>query len=64
VRRCWEELFAGSPSARFEFIETLVSGDRGVVRWTYHWDGGHVRGVDMVRIRDRQVAEKLSYVKG
>jgi uncharacterized protein (TIGR03086 family) len=64
VRRCWEELFAESPSARFEFIETLVSGDRGVVRWTYHWDGGHVRGVDMVRIRDRKVAEKLSYVKG
>jgi uncharacterized protein (TIGR03086 family) len=64
VRRCWEELFAAAPSARFEFIETLVSGDRAVVRWTYHWDGGHVRGVDVVRVRDHKVAEKLSYVKG
>ena len=64
VRRCWEELFAASPTARFEAEERLVSGDRAVTRWTYHWDGGHVRGVDVLRVRDGLVAEKLSYVKG
>jgi len=39
-----------------------------VVRWIYRWvrDGqeGHVRGVDVFRVRDGKVAEKLSYVKG
>ena len=48
--------------------ELITSGDRCVVRWIYTWvrDGtpGHVRGVDVFRIRDGKVAEKLSYVKG
>jgi len=43
-------------------------GDPCVVRWKYHWvrDGapGHVRGIDVFRVRDGRVAEKLSYVKG
>jgi ketosteroid isomerase-like protein len=68
VRQVWEELFARSPSARFETEEIFEAGDRCVVRWTYHWvrDGrpGHVRGVDVFRVRDGLVAEKLSYVKG
>ena len=47
-----------------------MSDDRAVVRWTYRWaadrpsDPGHVRGVDIIRVRDGKVAEKLSYVKG
>ena len=64
VRRCWEDLFAAAPSARFAPEEALTSADRAVVRWTYHWDGGHVRGVDVLRVRNGKVAEKLSYVKG
>ena len=62
-------LFAESPSARFESEDTFASGDRCTVRWIYHWvdaEGkpGHVRGVDVFRVRDGKVAEKLSYVKG
>lgn len=68
VRAFWEAFFARSPHARFETEETFATGDRAVVRWTYHWmrDGnpGHVRGVDIFRVRDGLVAEKLSYVKG
>jgi ketosteroid isomerase-like protein len=68
VRAFWEGFFARSPSARFEAEETFAAGDRCVVRWAYHWvrDGvpGHVRGVDVLRVRDGRVAEKLSYVKG
>jgi ketosteroid isomerase-like protein len=68
VRACWEELFRRSPQARFDAEEIFGCADRCVVRWTYHWvkDGkpGHVRGVDIFRIRDGKVAEKLSYVKG
>lgn len=68
VRSYWEEFFRRSPQARFEAEDIFATGDRCVVRWTYHWlrDGtpGHVRGVDILRVRAGQVAEKLSYVKG
>ena len=68
VRQFWEEFFRRSPEARFETEEMFAAGDRCVVRWVYHWvrDGtpGHIRGVDVFRVRDGKVAEKLSYVKG
>jgi uncharacterized protein (TIGR02246 family) len=68
VRGFWEQFFARSPDARFDAEEVFATGDRCVVRWVYHWvrDGepGHVRGVDLFRVRDGRVAEKLSYVKG
>jgi hypothetical protein len=35
-----------------------------VARWRYDWAGGHVRGVDVIRVRDGLVAEKFAYVKG
>ena len=65
----WTELFNGSPHAKFEVEEIFACGDRGVVRWVYHWiakDGapGHVRGVDILRVADNKVAAKFSYVKG
>lgn len=64
VRKVWEELFASSPGARFVSEELFVSGDRAIGRWRYEWADGHVRGVDLFRVRDGLVAEKLSYVKG
>jgi uncharacterized protein (TIGR02246 family) len=68
VRKFWEEFFQRSPHARFETEEVVAAGDRCVVRWTYHWvrDGkpGRVRGIDLFRVREGRVAEKLSYVKG
>lgn len=69
VRGYWERFFAGSPHAHFETEDLWAGGDRCAVRWRYTWrnaDGstGHVRGVDLFRVRDGKVAEKLSYVKG
>ena len=68
VGEFWRRFFASTPSARFEAEETLVLGDRAVVRWVFHWEdggvAGHVRGIDLFRMRDGKVAEKLSYVKG
>jgi ketosteroid isomerase-like protein len=68
VRAYQEEFFRRSPRARFDTEEIFAVGDRCVVRWVYHWvrEGtpGHVRGVDIFRIRDGNVAEKLSCVKG
>lgn len=69
VRQFWVELFASTAQSHFESEEVFAAGDRCVVRWIYHWTGhdgapGHVRGVDVFRVKDGLVAEKLSYVKG
>jgi ketosteroid isomerase-like protein len=69
VRREFAAFFSSSPSAVFEAEEQFAAGERAVVRWIYRWMGadgrpGHVRGVDVFRVHDGKVAEKLSYVKG
>ena len=64
VRGFWEEFFASSPNATFEAEDMFVAGDRCLVRWTYSWGDGHIRGVDVFKVHDGKVAEKLSYVKG
>ena len=68
VRACWAAFFRRSPQARFTTEEIVACGDRCVVRWRYDWVRdtlpGHVRGVDLFRVREGRVAEKLSYVKG
>ena len=68
VRAAWSEVFA-TPGMRFDNEEIVIAGDRAVSRWRYSWkngDGseGHVRGVDVFKVRDGKIAEKLSYVKG
>jgi ketosteroid isomerase-like protein len=63
IRSAWKPIFDDTRS-RFEAEETFAAGDRVVQRWRYDWDGGHVRGVDLIRVRDGKVSEKLSYVKG
>jgi ketosteroid isomerase-like protein len=65
VRRVWGEMLASTPAARFSVEEQFACGDgRAVVRWRYDWGDGHVRGVDVLRVRDGLIAETLSYVKG
>ena len=64
VRAEWERLFAASQTARFDAEEIVTAGDRVIVRWRYDYGHGHVRGIDLLRVRDRRIAEKLSYVKG
>jgi ketosteroid isomerase-like protein len=65
VRAFWQRLLDDTPQARFEAEEIFAYRDRCVVRWTYHWsEDGHVRGIDVFRVRDGKIAEKLAYVKG
>jgi limonene-1,2-epoxide hydrolase len=52
----------------FETEDTFAAGDRCVVRWTYRFhreepERGHVRGIDVFRVRDGLVTEKLSCMK-
>ena len=63
VRAAWKPIFDDA-GAHFTAEDAFAAGDRFVQRWRYDWDDGHVRGVDVFRVRDGKVAEKLSYVKG
>jgi ketosteroid isomerase-like protein len=69
VREFWEDFFRGSSAARIEVEELFGQNDRAVLLWTYHWTDlagqrGYIRGVDVYKVRDGLIAEKLSYVKG
>ena len=69
VRTFWKEFFEIDQGQKIEIEEIFASGDRCAMRWVYHWnnpDGReeHIRGVDLYTVRDGQIAEKLSYVKG
>jgi ketosteroid isomerase-like protein len=64
IRSAWKAIF-GDPGARFDAEETFGAGeDRVIQRWRYSWDGGHVRGVDLMKVRAGKIVEKFSYVKG
>jgi ketosteroid isomerase-like protein len=65
VRQVWGDLMAETPHARFDVEEQFPAGPgRVIVRWRYDWGDGHVRGVDVIRVRDGLIAESLAYVKG
>jgi uncharacterized protein (TIGR02246 family) len=69
VRAFWQLFFRGSRSPHIDIEEVFAMGERCVMRWVYSWldssgDRRHVRGVDVYRISDGLIAEKLSYVKG
>lgn len=69
IRTLFEKLFDSGGERAFDTEEVFVAGDRAVVRWRHRWvddsgRSGHVRGVDVLRVRDGKIAEKLAYVKG
>ena len=69
VRAFWASLFASTPDAHFAAEDLFAVDDRCTVRWRYSFtssDGtpGHVRGVDVFKVRDGKVSEKFAYVKG
>ena len=69
VTRFWQDFFRESPQAHIEIEEIFSLGERCMMRWRYSWvdmagDKGHVRGVDVFRVRNGFIREKLSYVKG
>jgi ketosteroid isomerase-like protein len=64
VRAFWEAFVRDSPHAHFDAEELIACGDRCVVRWRYDWGDGFIRGIDLFRVENGKVAEKLAYVKG
>jgi hypothetical protein len=65
VAKVWGDMLASTPNAHFTVEEQFcLDSDRAVVRWRYDWGDGHVRGVDIDRVRDGKLCESLAYVKG
>jgi ketosteroid isomerase-like protein len=69
IRALFQQLFDSESKRTFDIEEVFIAGDRAVVGWRHHWveasgRSGHVRGVDILRVRDGKIAEKLAYVKG
>ena len=69
VTQFWQDFFRESPQAHIDIEEIFSLGERCMMRWRYSWvdmagDKGHVRGVDVFRVRNGFIREKLSYVKG
>jgi ketosteroid isomerase-like protein len=63
LRAAWKGIFDDRLSS-FSIEETFAAENRVVQRWRYTWEGGHVRGVDLFKVRDGRITEKLAYVKG
>lgn len=69
ITQYWQGFFAQSPNAHIKIEEIFGLGMRCIARWRYDWvdnagNPGHVRGVDIYRVQDGFITEKLSYVKG
>ena len=69
LSRSWQNFFSNSPQAHIEIEEIFSFGERCIMRWIYSWvdtagGKGHIRGVDIFRVRNDFICEQLSYVKG
>jgi ketosteroid isomerase-like protein len=59
----WEAL-AREPVAYFEVEDTIAMGDHAIIRWRFNFgDGGSVRGVNLMQVRDGRIIEALGYSK-
>ena len=69
VSQFWQDFFRESPQAQIEIEEVFGLGNHCIMRWKYKWvdvagTQGHVRGVDIFKVKEGLITEKLSYVKG
>ena len=69
VAQFWQGFFRESPRAHIEIEEVFGMGFRCVMRWRDDWvdeagEKGYVRGVDIFKLKNGLISEKLSYVKG
>ena len=64
VLKAFANVMSGAPNLHFDMEEMVTAGDRVFVLWRYDWGDGHVRGVDVMRVRGDRVSESFAYVKG
>jgi hypothetical protein len=68
VQLFWQDFFRHSPNAKIEIEDIFGLGMHCIMRWKYSWideegNTGHVRGVDIFKVLNGLITEKLSYVK-
>ncbi len=63
VAAAWKPIF-DDVTSRFTVEDSFAAGPHVVQRWRYDWADGHVRGIDLITVRDGKVTEKIAYVKG
>jgi SnoaL-like domain len=62
--RLWQGI-ATQPGTRFDLEEVVAMGERGIIRWRFHFgEGQSVRGVNLMRVRSGKIVEAMGYVKG
>jgi ketosteroid isomerase-like protein len=69
LRAFFEDFFHATPHVDFQTEDLFASGNRCTARWVFHWsntagENGHIRGIDVINLRNWKVAENFSYVKG
>ena len=69
ITQFWQDFTRESPNAQLKVEEIFSLGERCIMRWKYSWENtggekGHLRGVDIIRVRNGAIQEMLSYVKG
>ena len=69
ITQFWEDFFCDSPEAHIEVEEVSGIGLRCILRWRGNWAGSAgekklVRGVDIFRVENGLIRERLSYIKG
>jgi hypothetical protein len=50
IRAAWAPIFDDTNSS-FTVERAFVAGDRLVQQWRYSWGDGHIRGVDVIGVR-------------
>ena len=63
IGAAWKPIF-DDVTSRFTVEDSFAAGAHVVQRWRYDWADGHVRGIDLLTVRDGKVTEKIAYVKG
>ena len=61
----WQAMVT-DPNGSFEVEDVIVTGNRAINRWRYHFGEGEensVRGVTLLLIRDNKIVEALAYAK-
>jgi steroid delta-isomerase-like uncharacterized protein len=69
ISQFWQDFFRDSPEAHIEIEEIFGLGMHCIMRWRCDWEDepgkkGHIRGVDIFKLKDGLICEQLSYVKG
>ena len=64
IANYYANLFGKFPDVKIKAEDVFGFGKRCVMRWKLEWGEEHLRGVDIVRVEDDLIYERLSYAKG